>query len=73
MEPSFSSIEKELRDQRELIQKVFVSAEKTRKYILWSMIGTIVVFVLPLIVLAFALPMFLNTYSSYLNGTGLGL
>ncbi|MEA2715183.1 MAG: hypothetical protein QOG91_211 [Candidatus Parcubacteria bacterium] len=67
------TVEKELREQRVMIEKIYVSVEKTRKYYLWTMIGTIIVFVLPLIILAFALPSFINTYSSYLGGSGLGL
>jgi len=68
-------IKKELKEQRELIERIFASVEKTRKYYLWTMWGTVIVFVLPLIVLAFAIPSFINTYSSYLNGNvpGLGL
>ena len=43
MDPT--SIEKELREQRELIDKIYVSVEKTRKYYLWTMWGTVIVFV----------------------------
>jgi hypothetical protein len=70
-----SSIEKELREQRELIEKIYVSAEKTRKYFLWTMWGTVIVFVVPLIALAFVVPYFMNTYVSQLSGatSGLGL
>lgn len=68
-----ASVEKELREQRELIEKIYASVEKTRKYYLWTMWGTIIVFVLPLIILAFVLPSFLNTYSGYISGNGLGL
>ena len=67
------SLQKEIRDQRELIEKIFVSVEKTRKYYLWTMWGTVIVFVLPLIALAAVVPYFVNTYSSYLTGAGLGL
>ncbi len=68
-----SALEKELRDQRELIEKIFVSVEKTRKYYLWTMWGTVIVFVVPLIIAAAVLPSFINTYSSYLTGSGSGL
>ncbi len=68
-----SAIEKELREQRALIESIYVSAEKTRKYFLWTMWGTVIVFVLPLIALAFVIPSFMSTYSSYLTGSGLGL
>jgi uncharacterized membrane protein YukC len=68
-----AEIEKELREQREMIQKIYTSVEKTRKYFLWTMWGTVIVFVLPLILMAFVLPSFLSNYSSYLGGGGLGL
>ena len=61
-------------DQKEILQRleaqekkldaIYTSAEKTRKYFLWTMIGTLVMFVLPLIGLLFVIPKFINTYSS---------
>ena len=45
------------------IDEIYVSVEKTRKYLFWTMIVTLVVFVLPLIALMFAVPSFLGTYS----------
>ena len=68
-----TAIEKEIRDQREIIDRIFISVEKTRKYYLWTMWGTIIVFVLPLIALAFVIPSFMSAYSGLLNGTSLGL
>ena len=65
-----TSIEKELREQRELIEKIHVSVEKTRKYFLWTMWGTIILFVLPLIIAAFVIPSFINSYVGTLNGSG---
>ncbi|KKU80773.1 MAG: hypothetical protein UY07_C0033G0002 [Parcubacteria group bacterium GW2011_GWA1_47_8] len=53
--------------QEVLLQKVYISAEKTRKYFLWTMIGTIVVVVLPLVGLMFVIPSFLSSYSSMLS------
>ena len=68
-----STIEKELREQRELIDKIYLSAEKTRKYFLWTMWGTIILFVIPLIILALVLPIFMNSYLGSITGSGLGL
>lgn len=68
-----SSVEKQLAEQRELLEKIWISVEKTRKYYLWTMWGTVIFFVLPLIAMAFAIPYFISTYSSLLSGTGLGL
>ena len=63
-----SAIEKELHEQRELIDKVYTSVEKTRKYFLWTMWSTIILFVIPLAILAFALPLFMNSYLGSLTG-----
>ncbi|MFA6897621.1 MAG: hypothetical protein WCQ96_05045 [Patescibacteria group bacterium] len=60
-----------LKQNQELLQKTYTSAEKTRKYFLYSMIFTIVAFVLPLSALVFVLPSFMNSYMNSLNGTGL--
>ena len=46
--------------QEELLQKVYVSSEKTRKYFMWTLISSVVLFVLPLIGLLFAIPALLS-------------
>ena len=46
------------------IDAIYESTEKTRKYFLWTLIGTLIAFVLPLVGLVFAIPSFLATYSS---------
>lgn len=60
-------IDDELRQRLDVLEKkldaVFTSAEKTRKYILWTAVVSILVIVLPLIGLVFVIPSFLNTYS----------
>lgn len=69
MNPNPSDIEKRLADQREMIEKIYVSVEKTRKYFLWTLVISIVVIVLPLIGLMFEIPSFLSLYNSdSLNG-----
>jgi hypothetical protein len=50
------------------IDAVFVSAEKTRKYFMWTLIITFVLFVLPLVGLVFAIPMFIGSYISGFEG-----
>ncbi|OHA84054.1 MAG: hypothetical protein A2937_02570 [Candidatus Yonathbacteria bacterium RIFCSPLOWO2_01_FULL_47_33b] len=47
--------------QEELLQKVYVSSEKTRKYFMWTLISSIVLFVVPLIGLLFAIPAMLSS------------
>jgi hypothetical protein len=59
---------KRFEEQEELLNKVYVSVEKTRKYFLWTLISSLVVFVLPLIGLLFAIPRFLDIYTSGLEG-----
>ncbi|MBA3551149.1 hypothetical protein H0W32_03000 [Patescibacteria group bacterium] len=62
---------KKLEEQKIQIDNIFKSVEKTRKYFLWTLIITIVLFVLPLIGIIFVLPTFLGTYISMLQGLGL--
>jgi len=60
------------RQNRELLEKIFTSVERTRKMFLWTIVLSVIAFVLPLIGLAIAIPYFLNTYISALS-TQLGL
>lgn len=50
--------------QDELLQKIYISTEKTRKYFLWTFYMTLAFFVLPLLALMFVIPTFLSTISS---------
>ena len=50
------------------VEEIYTSVEKTRKYLYWTMIATVVIFVLPLIGMLFAVPAFLSNYSSALGG-----
>ncbi len=56
-----------LQAQDELMQKVYVSVEKTRKYLMWTGIITLALIILPIIALMFVIPMFISSYSSMLN------
>jgi hypothetical protein len=53
-----------LKQDEEKLEKIYVSVEKTRKYLFWTMVVTLVFLILPLIGLVFAIPSFINTYSS---------
>lgn len=44
------------------IDAIYVSAEKTRKYIFWTVMVTIALVVLPLILLPFAIGQFLSYF-----------
>jgi len=57
----------ELREQRKLLEAVHTSVEKTRKYFQWTLIITIVLFVLPLLGLLFAIPSFISLYTETLT------
>lgn len=46
------------------IDAVYVSAEKTRKYILAMVVVTIVTFVVPLLIMVIAIPSFIGSYTS---------
>jgi len=59
---------KKLEEQDKKIEAIWVSVEKTRKYFLTTIILTIIMTILPLIGLAIAIPIFLGTLSSSLDG-----
>ena len=59
--------QKRLEQLEEKINAIYISVEKTRNYFKWTMIITIVLFVVPLIGLVFALPSFLGNYVGTLN------
>jgi type IV secretory pathway component VirB8 len=44
------------------LDEVYESVEKTRKYLFWTFIVSVVFIVLPLIALLFAIPKFLSAY-----------
>jgi hypothetical protein len=50
--------------QDKKLDAIYVSVEKTRKYFQWTLIATIVMFVLPLIGIAAIIPWFINTMLS---------
>ena len=53
------------------IDAMYVSVEKTRKYIFWTVVVTIALVVLPALGLVFAIPSFLSTYSETLESLDL--
>lgn len=50
--------------QDKKLDAIYRSVEKTRKYFLWTLVTTIVLFVLPLIGLAILLPWLMTTLLS---------
>ena len=61
-------MEQELKDrldaQDKKLDDIYRSAEKMRKYFLWTLIVTVVTVVLPLVALAIVLPWFVRTITS---------
>jgi type IV secretory pathway component VirB8 len=62
---------KEIAELRTKIDALYASVEKTRKYFLWTMIISVVLFVLPLIALVFVIPSFLSNYTSQFQDLGM--
>ncbi|MFA6430485.1 MAG: hypothetical protein WC229_01165 [Candidatus Paceibacterota bacterium] len=63
-------MEKRIVDLESKIDSIYISVEKTRKYILWTIIATVVAVILPLLALGFIVPSFINTLG---NIGGLGI
>lgn len=59
-----NDITKKLEEQEKKIDAIYVSVEKTRKYFLWTLIATLITFILPLIALIVVIPWFLKTITS---------
>ena len=61
-------IQKKLEEQDAKLDAIFTSVEKTRKYFLVIICITVALVVIPSIVLIFALPSFIDTYTISLEG-----
>ena len=61
-------IKKQLDQQQQMLTSIYRSTEKTRQYFLWTLIISIVLFVLPLIVMLFLLPSFIDNLTSGVAG-----
>ena len=48
----------------------YQAAEKVRKYLFWTGVITAALVIIPAIGLVFAIPQFINTYTTTLNGLG---
>lgn len=55
---------KKFEEQNQKLDRIYDSTEKARKYFLWSLIFNVVIFILPLIALAFVIPWFLKIMDS---------
>lgn len=63
-------LKKKIIEQGEKIDSIYKSIETTKKYFKIFMWVTILAFVLPMIGLMFAVPMFMNSYVEQLGGLG---
>jgi len=61
-------LKQRLTKQEELLEKIYLSTEKTRRYFLWTLIASLVIFVLPFVGLLFIIPQFLDIYDSISSG-----
>lgn len=61
-------IEKRLDLQDQALEKMYNSVEKTRKYFMWTLIISGLMFLIPLFILIFILPGFINGYISTWGG-----
>jgi len=56
-------MEQKIEEMEKKIDAIYVSVEQTRKYFKWTLITTLVLFILPLIGLVFAIPSFISSYA----------
>jgi len=61
-------VQEKLNDMDAKLNAIYASVEKTRKYFLTILWVTIAMVVVPVIGLMFAIPAFINTYTTSLNG-----
>lgn len=66
-EPHYESLQSQLNAQQEALVKIYKSVEQTRKIMFWTGVANLVVFVVPLIFVAFALPRIMNSFTSSLG------
>lgn len=57
--------------QQKKIDEMYLMMDKIKKYMKWTLITTLVFFVLPLIAALLVIPFAINSYTSTLNGLGL--
>lgn len=53
-----------LEEQGKKLDAINLSVKKIRSYLFWAFMSSLILFILPLIGLAFAIPQFLKIYSS---------
>ena len=61
--------QKQLDEQQKALAMIYKSVEKTRKYIMWSGIISLAMFVIPAIIMIFALPKIIGIFTNSLGTT----
>jgi hypothetical protein len=49
------------------LEQTYAAAEKSRRYLMWTGIVSVAVFVIPLLISLFAIPWFISTYTASLG------
>ncbi len=62
MQPTTPNLDTRFAELEQKIDKIYISVEKTRKYIWWAFVLTVLAVVLPIIGLLFAIPNFLSSF-----------
>ncbi len=57
-------LQRRLDAQDKKLDEIYRAAERTRKYLLWTFVITVIFIVLPALGLLFAVPQFISTYSN---------
>ncbi len=57
--------------QQKKIDEIYSTMEKIKKYMQWTLIASIVFFVLPLLAAILIIPFAISSYTSSLSGLGL--
>lgn len=60
-------IQKQLAEQKELLERIYSATEKTRRMFTWTLIISVAVIILPLIAMAFIIPTIMSSYSGLLQ------
>lgn len=53
---------------RELLEEIYINTRKTKNYIMWQLIITVALIVLPILVLAFIIPTVLSSLGAAYGG-----
>ena len=61
-------IKQRIEKNHALLEKIFVSTERTRKYMKWTAIISLVIFVVPLVIILVMLPMIINGLTAGTTG-----